>query len=118
MATAEGAVLIVAVDRRELEGVRARCSGLERLELDLRFAAQGSLGGRRVVLAAEGPGPRLAARAVERAWKAGPFSAMVSTGTCGALDTALRPGDIFVATAVRCPENNAVLPARVPAVAL
>ncbi len=61
------------------------------------FLAEGQWAGRRVVLAANGPGPKLAREAVEAAGEVG---AWVSTGYCGALDANLAVGDILIATAV------------------
>lgn len=115
MDTADGAVLLVAADRRELEGLRSRCSAWEVLNLDLRLAVRATLGRQYLLLAADGPGPQLAARAVRQACAAGRIRAIVSTGTCGALDPALQPGDIFVATEVTCPDTAAAFPARIPA---
>jgi adenosylhomocysteine nucleosidase len=45
-----------------------------------------------------GPGPKLVERAMVA--HAGPFDAVVSMGLCGALDPALRVGDLFVAESV------------------
>ncbi len=61
------------------------------------YLAEGQWAGRRVVLAANGPGPKLAREAVEAVGEVG---AWVSTGYCGALDARLAVGDILVATAV------------------
>ena len=61
------------------------------------YLAEGQWAGRRVVLAANGPGPKLAREAVEAAGEVG---AWVSTGYCGALDANLAVGDILVGTAV------------------
>lgn len=61
------------------------------------YLAEGQWAGRRVVLAANGPGPKLAREAVEAAGEVG---AWVSTGYCGALDASLAVGDILVGTAV------------------
>ena len=117
MDTADGAVLLVAADRRELEGLKSRCCGWEILDLNLRLALRTRLGRRRLVLAADGPGPKLAARAVRQACAAERIRAIVSTGACGALDPAFQPGDIFVATEVTCPDTATAFPARSPATA-
>lgn len=56
-----------------------------------------------MILAANGPGPRLAGVALQAALAArngGDVEAIISTGFCGAADPALHAGDIFVATAV------------------
>jgi nucleoside phosphorylase len=52
----------------------------------------------RVVKSAKGPGPRLAAEAVDSISE--PVDVVVSTGLCGALDPKLRVGDIVVASEV------------------
>jgi adenosylhomocysteine nucleosidase len=64
------------------------------------FARSGELAGKSVVLVANGPGPELAGRAAEIARENGNLERLVSTGYCGALDPALRAGDIFVAREV------------------
>ncbi len=67
------------------------------MNASIDYLAEGLWKGRRVVLAANGPGPRLARKAVEAVGRVG---AWVSTGYCGALDASLSVGDILVATAV------------------
>lgn len=94
-------LLLVAAERLELEGVLARCSSVERLRWPVDFAARGVLKGTRLILAANGPGPKLAAEAVETACGLEEIEGIVSTGTCGGLDPDLRCGDIFVASEVR-----------------
>src|SRR5579864_6236238 len=56
------------------------------------------LNGEPIVLVADGPGPKLAGRAAEIVRKHQDLKGLVSTGFCGALDPALGPCDIFVAT--------------------
>ncbi len=114
MATADGAVLLVAADRRELAGLLVRCGNREPFAAGLPFAVRARLGGQRVVLAANGPGPRLAAEAVRKLAAIEPLRAVVSTGSCGALDEALEPGAIFVATEVRCVATGACFPTSAP----
>lgn len=58
------------------------------------------LRGNTIVLAANGPGPKLAARAVDIAREYAQIDGLVSMGFCGALDPALVPCDIFIATEV------------------
>ncbi len=58
------------------------------------------MNGRAVVLVANGPGPKLAASAVEVAREHEELTGLLSTGYCGALDPALRVGDIFIAACV------------------
>lgn len=93
----ERVVLMVASDPRELAGVLARCSEVRRMALPVRFARAGRLNGVPIVAVAHGPGFKLAAEAARVRVEA---DAVVSTGTCGALDPALVPGEVFVAAAV------------------
>ena len=89
----------IAAESREFSGLERHLSGLERLSRPLDYAVAGKLRGQAVVLAANGPGPRLAGIAVDLL-DAGPVSAFVSTGFCGALAPRLNPCDIFVGTSV------------------
>jgi adenosylhomocysteine nucleosidase len=66
--------LIVAAEDREFSGIRKRC-------------------GDRFELLANGPGPRLVTEALRERRN---VDGIVSTGFCGALDPALRVGDIIV----------------------
>jgi adenosylhomocysteine nucleosidase len=52
------------------------------------------------VVVANGPGPKLAGEAVDIAKGRQELSGLVSTGFCGALDPALKPSDILIATDV------------------
>ena len=71
-----------------------------KLDWPLSFARVVWLNGRPVLLVANGAGPKLAGQAVDVAKKNEELDGLVSTGFCGALDPALQPGDIFVATEV------------------
>ncbi|HTA70580.1 MAG TPA: hypothetical protein VK776_19985 [Bryobacteraceae bacterium] len=64
------------------------------------FARMAWLKGEPIVLVANGPGPKLAGRATEIARKHQELKGLVSTGFCGALNPALQPCDIFVATEI------------------
>jgi adenosylhomocysteine nucleosidase len=93
----EPAVLMVASDPRELTGVLAHCSDVRKVALPVRFARSAILNGASIVLVAHGPGFHLAAEAASVPVNA---AALVSTGSCGALDPALTPGDVLVAATV------------------
>jgi adenosylhomocysteine nucleosidase len=102
------AILYVASETSELKPFAAMLTGLRKLKWPLDYAFEGIWEGRRVMLAANGAGPRLAARAVEVAIRAvtvaelssSKLEAVVSTGYCGALDPQLRESQIVVATQV------------------
>lgn len=106
MATAENTapVLAVAAVAQEFRGLLKRSAEPRDLRWPLSFARETSVGGNRWLLLANGPGPRLAAEAMrvalEHGREHGKLRAVVSTGYCGALDPALRAGEVFVATEV------------------
>jgi adenosylhomocysteine nucleosidase len=101
-------ILFVASEASELEPLAARLEGLRKLSWPIDYAEEGIVDGRRLILAANGNGPKLAARAAEvaiRALAGGDLSssrldAVISTGYCGGLDPALEIDQIVVATEV------------------
>src|SRR5690348_609829 len=102
------AILYVASEAVELEPMAKLLTGLRKLKWPLAYAYEGVWEGRRLLLAANGAGPKLAMRAVEIAIRAitsaelssSALEAVVSTGFCGALDPALREGQMIVAKEV------------------
>ena len=90
----------VAAERREFDGVLRRADRVVKLDWPLRFASMVWLKGEPIVLVADGPGPTLAGRAAEIVRKHLDLKGLVSTGFCGALDPALEPCDVFVATEI------------------
>jgi adenosylhomocysteine nucleosidase len=109
------AILYVASLAMELEPFAALLTGVRKLKWPIDYAFEGVWEGRRVMLAANGAGPRLAAQAVEIAIRAvtgaelssSKLEAVVSTGFCGALDPKLREGQIVVGTEVLDLDTNA-----------
>ncbi len=95
-----GAICFVAAEKRELEVLARKLDKLRRLDRGIEYAADGELRSQKVVLAANGPGPRLARRAAEAAVAGEVGPALVSTGYCGSLDASLAVGDILVVTGV------------------
>ncbi len=93
-------VLLVAAEPREFRGLLRRSRRIERLDLPVYWARAAWCGGRRFLLLANGAGAVRASAAVSAALTCERPSAVVSTGFCGALDPALEPGDVFVATRV------------------
>lgn len=77
-----------------------RCHGVVRLDWPVWYARAGELNGNRLAMVANGPGPELAARAVETALARRRPEAVISTGYCGALDGDLAAGQVFVAARV------------------
>lgn len=108
------AILYVASEAMELEPFAGRLTGLRKLKWPIDYAWEGIWDGRRIMLAANGAGPQLAARAVEialRAVSAADLSAsklemIVSTGFCGGLEPMLRETQIVVAAEVLDSESQ------------
>ena len=102
------AILYVAAEAMELEPFANLLAGLRKLKWPLDYAFEGILDGKRVVLAANGAGPKLAAQAVEIALRAvsivdlssSKLEAVVSTGFCGGLDPTLRESAIILGTTI------------------
>ena len=102
------AILYVAAEGAELKPFAARLSHARKLKWPIDYAFEGIWKGRRVLLAANGAGPKLAARAVEVAVRAvtaaelssSRLEAVVSVGFCGALTADNREGDVIVADEV------------------
>lgn len=92
--------LIVAAEAREFAGLLKRAGPGTPLHVaNIAFARDIVLHGRRAILVANGPGPRLVnqmlSSPVMKEWQ---VEDVISTGFCGALDPSLRIGDIVVAT--------------------
>jgi adenosylhomocysteine nucleosidase len=102
------AILYVASEAAELKPLAEMLTGLRKLPWPIDYAYEGIQEGRRILLAANGAGPRLAEKAVEVAIRAvtaadlsaSKLEAVVSTGWCGALDPALKEKQILIATEV------------------
>lgn len=108
-------VIAVASQPLEFAGLLRRTDAARRLAWPLAFAREARLQGRRWILAAHGPGPRLAATAAETALdRCGGRAVVLSTGFCGALDPSLRAGAIFAADEVLDAAGRRTFPARLP----
>ena len=113
------AILYVAAEAAELKPFAARLTGLRKLKWPVDYAQEGIWEGRRVMLAANGAGPKLAAQAVEIAIRAVSASqlessrleAVVSVGFCAALCSDLLHNQIVVATGVIDPASAETFPA-------
>ena len=96
-------LLIVAAEAREFAGIIAQCGPAKPVDWpSAAFAREISLRGRRAILLANGPGPRLVNQALPDSvfQTREKFTEVISTGFCGALDPSLRIGDIVIAGAV------------------
>ena len=94
-------ILAVAAEALEARPWLKGCGDAAVLPWGLGFAQKGTSNGATIYAVADGPGPRLAAGAVEvAAREAGPFDAVVSFGLCGSLDPALGLSAICTATEV------------------
>lgn len=108
------AILYVAAEAAELKPFATLLTGLRKLKWPLDYAWEGILESRRILLAANGAGPKLASDAVETAIRAAMVAelsssrleAVISTGFCGGLDPELRESQIVVATRVICPSTG------------
>jgi adenosylhomocysteine nucleosidase len=85
--------LLVAAEAREFEGILKRFGKSSKLEWSAEFAREAEWRGDRWLMVANGPGPKLVDQALERKVE---VDGIISTGFCGALDPALRVGDIVV----------------------
>jgi adenosylhomocysteine nucleosidase len=103
--------LLIAAEPQEFAGILKRAGSVARLDWPgVAFVREIAWRGRRWRLAANGPGPRLAARAVEVRRQA---DLILSVGFCGALDPALRIGDIVVSGEFPEGGNSSFVRARV-----
>ncbi|MEO8129220.1 MAG: hypothetical protein ABJF23_12600 [Bryobacteraceae bacterium] len=93
-------VLVVAAEDFELAGILRRAEKVVRPGWKVQFSRIAVLNGMQLLMAAHGPGPRLAGEAADEVKTRLPFDSVVSTGLCGALDPAFSVGEIFAATQV------------------
>ncbi len=102
------AILYIASESFELEPLAQVLTAPRKLKWPVDYAVEGLWEGRRVLLAANGAGPKLAMQAVEvaiRSVTAAELSAsklelVISTGLCGALSPDLRECQIVIAECV------------------
>lgn len=106
-------LLFIASDRREAEPWVARWDNPRPLTLPVHWARTGKWRGREAIAVANGVGADRARAAVQAARTiASGFSAVVSIGTCGALDPSLAIADIIVASSVT--DGQTIWPAQDP----
>jgi adenosylhomocysteine nucleosidase len=110
-------ILAIAAEAREFSGLLSHASSISPLPWPIAFASHILLNGQPWILAANGPGPTLAALAASTALEHSHPRAILSTGFCGALDPSIPAASIFLATSVVSgPQTFPVQgPARTPA---
>jgi adenosylhomocysteine nucleosidase len=87
----------VASEAREFSGLLCHVEGLTTLDLGIDFTRGGVLNGRSIVMAANGPGQKLAGQAADAIQEHCNLEGLVSIGFCGALNPSLQPCDIVLA---------------------
>jgi adenosylhomocysteine nucleosidase len=108
-------LLLVAAEAREFDGLVRRLENVKKLEWPLPFARLGEGHGNWWTMVANGPGPRLAARAADTVReKEKELDAVISIGFCGALDPGLAIGDVVVGERVLDPDGRRQFAARLP----
>lgn len=105
-------MLLVAAEQLELAAIVSRLADVRPLHWGLDYAVEGTYRARRVVAVANGPGPHLAARAVQTACDRAPITHIVSTGFCGALDPNLAVGDMVTDAAQLHSEDRVAVTAQ------
>lgn len=90
----------VASEAREFSGLLRHVDGLTTLNWGIDFARDGLLNGRAIVLAANGPGPKLAGPAADAVKEHYELEGLASIGFCGALNPSFHPCDIVVAGSI------------------
>lgn len=94
--------LVIAAERRELDGILRRSGEGHKLDWPAEYADDVQWKGDRWLLIANGPGTGLVEEALTEKRD---VSGIVSTGFCGALDPALRVGDIVIDGAFTLPRE-------------
>jgi adenosylhomocysteine nucleosidase len=107
-------LLLVAAEALEFSGLLVRCPGSKVLKWPVRYARVAELGGRRLLMVANGPGPRLVEEALAVVADKVKVDKVVSTGFCGALDPSLRVGDIVLGSRLDASDGGRRFSARIP----
>ncbi len=93
--------MLIAAEPREFSGLLKYCRNVRPLAWSVHWARSVELNGRQAVLAANGAGRARAAQAVAVASSAGRLDLICNMGFCGALESGMAIGDIFVAERVQ-----------------
>jgi adenosylhomocysteine nucleosidase len=102
------ALLYVAAEDFELKPFAQALTNARKLNWPVKYATEGVLHGRRLVLVADGAGPNLAAHATAIAFRAfsgtgltsSVIQTVISVGFCGALDPNLTANEIIMGTEI------------------
>ena len=95
-------LLAVAAEKMEFDGVLRHARKICPQNWPVRFARSAEVGANHWLMVANGPGPRLAAKAIEAGLACGEkIDAVLSMGWCGALHPHFEVGDIFAAHVVK-----------------
>lgn len=93
-------LVFIAANHRECTPWVAKWDSVQVAGLPVRWSRSGKWQGRDVIAISNGIGPERAQLAVAAVAPLVP-AALISIGTCGALDAALQLGDIFIPTEIR-----------------
>src|SRR5437879_303894 len=94
-------LLLIAAELREFSGLLKFCRNVKPLAWAVHSARLADLNGREVLLVANGAGRRRAAQAVDVVSSMGKLDLICNMGFCGALESGMEIGDIFVAGRVQ-----------------
>ena len=94
-------LLLIAAEPREFSGLMQFCRNAKPLAWPVYWARLADLNGRQVLLVANGAGRRRAAQAVDIASSMSKVDLICNMGFCGALESGMSIGDIFVAERVQ-----------------
>jgi len=97
-------IFAIAAEEREFKGILRRASTSRKLKARVNVLIEAGWNGDQWLLAANGPGPKLAREAMLAALEVAQPDAVLSTGYCGALSKEMAVSDIFVANRVVAPE--------------
>ena len=93
--------MLIAAEPREFSGLVQSCRNVKPLAWPVYWARSADLNGREVLLVANGAGRRRAAEAVDVARSTSKLDLICNMGFCGALESGMGIGDIFVAGRVQ-----------------
>jgi len=99
-------LLLIAAEPREFAGLLRFCRDVKPLAWPVHAAWSADLNGRQALLVANGAGRQRAAQAVDVASAKGKPDLICNMGFCGALESSMEIGDIFVAGCVQTGDSK------------